>query len=344
MKSKRHNILFSTTRMWNVGDEFIYMGTKRLLEDAGINFNPILFNRHPTIFPNYTFRLKPTRPWRKAPVWTLPKLDNSFHLDASNVVDYVVIAGSPAWLDASSAKQCLEYAHKEGLRIAFLGIGSHHGEKLSQFMKDLLIKNADLIVTRDAQLYQELSELREDVVQMPCPALYSAPRDRVKLRSKVNRIGLVIQDTKTPAHDLKGTLKEEMMKLYSLLLKRDDTALIAHYIDDYLLARKSFPDSKVYYSSDSNDFIDIYDQFDFIVSPRVHGCGMAASLGIPSINLAHDARGSTTEGFLAKVVHADRVQNIEIPENVETWSNQIIGHRDSIYTEYLNLLKNIPLQ
>lgn len=34
----------------------------------------------------------------------------------------------------------------------------------------------------------------------------------------------------------------------------------------------------------------------------VHGIGVAASLGIPGIAIAHDSRGSTTKGFLADIV------------------------------------------
>ncbi|TGP52316.1 polysaccharide pyruvyl transferase family protein, partial [bacterium M00.F.Ca.ET.229.01.1.1] len=46
----------------------------------------------------------------------------------------------------------------------------------------------------------------------------------------------------------------------------------------------------------------IYSQFDLVVGPRVHGVGVAASLGVPGIAISHDSRGSTTKGFLAEVL------------------------------------------
>jgi len=122
------------------------------------------------------------------------------------------------------------------------------------------------------------------------------------------------------------------------LLQSHNCILIAHYIDDYLLARKTFPDAEVYYSSDAFEFPDIYNQCDFVISPRVHGCGIATSLGIPSINVAHDARGQTTKGFLSKVVDASDLDSITIPNDVTEWSKRLIEHRQNSKKRYVELL------
>ncbi|MEJ7712218.1 MAG: hypothetical protein WKF84_20740 [Pyrinomonadaceae bacterium] len=45
------NILFSTTRQWNSGDEFILFGVRQLLHDLGLQYNAIIYNRHPSITP-----------------------------------------------------------------------------------------------------------------------------------------------------------------------------------------------------------------------------------------------------------------------------------------------------
>ena len=43
------NLLISTTRMWNPGDELIYLGVKHLLERYFGWFNPVLWNRYPGV-------------------------------------------------------------------------------------------------------------------------------------------------------------------------------------------------------------------------------------------------------------------------------------------------------
>ena len=76
------NILFSTTRQWNPGDEIILHGVLNLMKATVGEFNPIIWNRHPSINPNNM------------------NLDNSFSVLRHDLsaIDYVVIAGSPEWL------------------------------------------------------------------------------------------------------------------------------------------------------------------------------------------------------------------------------------------------------
>ncbi len=46
----RKNVLISTTRQWNPGDEFIMLGCLNILKEIyGDNINPIIFNRNPDI-------------------------------------------------------------------------------------------------------------------------------------------------------------------------------------------------------------------------------------------------------------------------------------------------------
>src|SRR3954462_11648347 len=93
------NVLFSATRQWNPGDEFILFGSVNALRSAGLDVNPILFNRNPQIR-----RMRPLFRWMRQlddamfGGRALPFLDNSFKntTDAS-IVDLVVFAGSPEW-------------------------------------------------------------------------------------------------------------------------------------------------------------------------------------------------------------------------------------------------------
>jgi hypothetical protein len=43
------NIVFSTTRQWNPGDEFILAGVRRIFARVGLNYNAIIFNRNPDV-------------------------------------------------------------------------------------------------------------------------------------------------------------------------------------------------------------------------------------------------------------------------------------------------------
>ena len=45
----KKNIVFSTTRQWNPGDEFILMGCINLLKQLGVDFNVLIYNRNPQI-------------------------------------------------------------------------------------------------------------------------------------------------------------------------------------------------------------------------------------------------------------------------------------------------------
>src|SRR5262245_35142951 len=93
------NVLFSTTRQWNPGDEFILFGCVNALRSAGLEFNPVIFNLNPQ-----TRLRKPLIQWMSAIDRALfggrvaPFLDNSFK-DATDpaIIDLAVFAGSPEW-------------------------------------------------------------------------------------------------------------------------------------------------------------------------------------------------------------------------------------------------------
>ena len=104
------NIVLSTTRQWNPGDEFILLGTINLLQeyfeqqkDKGIKnnfyFNPIIYNRNPQI------RRARKRDFIKMIDNFLGKdfiekfRDNSVKdRKPMNYTDLVVFAGSPEWI------------------------------------------------------------------------------------------------------------------------------------------------------------------------------------------------------------------------------------------------------
>ncbi|MBA1433147.1 MAG: hypothetical protein FAF04_06050 [Epsilonproteobacteria bacterium] len=117
------NIVFSTTRQWNPGDEFILLGCINLLHEIIDEFNPIIFNRNPQI-----------RRSRKRDIIKLIDnlvgkdfiekfLDNSVkerpHMDYA---DMVVFAGSPEWRGRRLTKLYQEI-NTYDIPTIFLGLG-----------------------------------------------------------------------------------------------------------------------------------------------------------------------------------------------------------------------------
>src|SRR5688572_5414453 len=112
------NILFSTTRQWNPGDEFILHGIRRLFTQLNIEYNPVIYNRHPSITPRKRFL---RHRWSKHEFY--PHYDNSFILDQGEVIDYVVFAGTPEWYGGKRMDALHKFIADNKIRCAFIGVG-----------------------------------------------------------------------------------------------------------------------------------------------------------------------------------------------------------------------------
>jgi hypothetical protein len=53
----------------------------------------------------------------------------------------------------------------------------------------------------------------------------------------------------------------------------------------------------VLYSAYAEDYAGLFDRFDVVLSTRIHGCGIASSLGIPNVLIPHDGRSQTALKF-----------------------------------------------
>ena len=100
-----------------------------------------------------------------------------------------------------------------------------------------------------------------------------------------------------------------------------------------------------------SDYYDIYHQFDFIISPRVHAIGIAASEGIPGVCIQHDSRASTCKGFLTKIIdpkvgltEAMNILELEIKQIVfNKYSHKLLCWKRKIFDEYLFLFPGMHL-
>ncbi|MHC1721882.1 MAG: polysaccharide pyruvyl transferase family protein [Aminipila sp.] len=355
----RKNVLISTTRQWNPGDEFIMHGSLNIFHELfGDQINPIIFNRNPDIRGGSKWRNKSRR--RDSTIaWDLLNFrgkgiiqetfrighyDNSYKddMDPDNI-DFALFAGSPEWFN-NRLLPMYQTIEKANIPTFFLGLGAGDRSEFSaadQIVRRTL-KAAKIITTRDYVTESLLNEY--GARYMPCPAFLSAKKCRVV--KAVNRIGLIYAtDYTVHGNKVSPEMHKYIVMLYAELSKIFCVGLICHYIDELDQARKELPGIDLFYSYDSKDYIDIYDHFDLIVGGRVHGIGLGCSLGVPGIMIKHDARSSTTDGFLASSVMVDTPLE-QVIHHIQTmicdisdYSEKIIEHKKEVMEQYVSLLR-----
>lgn len=121
---------------------------------------------------------------------------------------------------------------------------------------------------------------------------------------------------------------------------------ICHYIDELADFRQDFPDGVCHYSYDSKEYLEIYHQFDLVVGPRVHGIGIAASMGIQGISIQHDARADTCHGFMADVIRSSadindalKVFDAKIKKISAGDGRELLLEKQTVFDKYVELLK-----
>ena len=300
--SKRLHFVFSTTRQWNPGDEFILRGVFNIFKALGVSFTPIIYNRNPDI--QAIFQRAATDTGEKLEIF-----DNSVKPDSDlSYVDLVVFAGTPDWHSGN-----VDRLHRLILRYkipaVFLGIGGP-ASNVSEYCRAVLA-SAPLITVRQTSV---LSEFQEEIqtavrpVYLTCPAMLSADKHQEKVIMDVSCIGLIYQASKAETNSINGvsdTCYENEKGLFCSIIEKyyaeKRIIIICHYVDEIPLAMRDFPGQEICYSYDAADYYEIYRQCDIVVGTRVHGIGIAASLGIPGLALSHDLRGDTAIGFGAEV-------------------------------------------
>lgn len=130
-----------------------------------------------------------------------------------------------------------------------------------------------------------------------------------------------------------------MLQEYKQLESRFTIRYIAHYIEDLLLSYETGLANKTYYSSYSEDCMDIYNQWDCIITTREHGARIAASLGIPSSLIDIDARADAGKRFHAKVVSPESsMAHPAGPVDMSELTSQIRDSRAAALESYKDLV------
>ncbi len=311
------NILFSTTRQWNVGDEFILFGTINLMKSVfPEGFNAIIYNRHPDLRTD----IQPVCNLRNVKLFMTDELtfaadanfrvgfrDNSFKLTTDGrFIDLVVFAGTPEWSN-SRCFDLYEIIEKYDLPVIALGIGNRIQDECELVMRNL--SRFKLFTVRSPEFVEILSEHISPAPRfLPCPSLCSSAPEKIRTVETVKHIGLIYSCDVNRSEINNCVSTETYNYLLALFrrLKREYPehrfSLVCHYIDELPFAHSDFPDTEVFYSYDAKDYYDIYHRFDLVIGARVHGIGCAASMGIPGICIMHDFRGNTVNGFLAETL------------------------------------------
>lgn len=318
-KRKKLNIVFSTTRQWNPGDEFILRGVLQIFKRLNIPFTPFIYNRNPDIrsakisplrgFPLTEDMISPKEQEAES-IFKLGMYDNSIKPDSDlSFIDLVVFAGTPEWCNNERVYDLYRMIVRDQIPVMYLGVGAP-AKCYHEFYCEV-IKRASLISVRQKSLLDILMqkiEPRHQPVYLSCPALLSADVEKEKNISFVECIGLIYQGSRREINSSSGVSQafyESEIRFFQQIIDsygtKKEIIVICHYIDEVRLAMRDFPQLEVCYSYDSADYYDIYRRCDIVVGSRVHGIGIAASLAIPGLALAHDLRGDTCEGFGAEI-------------------------------------------
>ncbi|MGF1580185.1 MAG: polysaccharide pyruvyl transferase family protein, partial [Gemmataceae bacterium] len=325
-----------------------------------VQSNPIYKNRNPEllspiIFNNHSINLTLENQKRQVKLQAGPLLERFVrHFDDSwngqrhdlSFADLCVFAGTPEWL-GRAVQPLVSQLMQSQIPIAYLGVGFFESLNTYSFETltpedQLCLRKARVVTVRDQRCAELLSPVTPKL--LPCPALFSTRTE--KQRTGKKKIALSFQGARNgnsqpiPAH-----LSEYCRKLFHLLAAEYECAYVFHYVDE-LHEYRDLQNLPIYYSGDPRDYESIYDQFDLCVTTRVHGAGICASLGIPSVVINHSARSETAEGFLAELVNpgvqapedvAQIVRDLEVRER----SERILEHKKTTTGQYETILKQL---
>ncbi len=353
--------MYSATRQWNPGDEFILAGSIELLKSVIGEHNVILYNRHPDIHPlcgEGRFR-RVRENWKYPELNELEKdmkigfFDNSVKFDSDlNYVDFAVVAGSPECFN----KRCENFfQHIIKNNIPMLAIGVGYADPYTPEWINSIYRKSLLVTARAESVTEALKKNNHISAQFrPCPALFCIPVGQEKKITDVKKIGLVFvvsDKDSVSCQYVKEDTYNFVLELYHNILQNIDSCqieIICHYIDEIAVAYREFGryGVNIRYSYSSEKYADIYSEFDCVLSPRVHGCGISSSLGIPNIHITHDKlRSSTVLGFKSRLLTTDtEISNaVGLLENVichaAVESQQLIQYKQRTFAEYSEIIK-----
>ena len=275
-----YNFVFSTTRQWNPGDEIILKGILNILEEMGIDFNPIIFNRNPDIRTGNGAKIYRGVASEKDTSSTLIRSalwENSMKpWNSYNHVDAVFFAGTPEWQGWRTHELFLRVI-ENNIPSFFVGVD---GEYLYEnYASDSVVRNARYFSTRNEAMLPQIKEAGIDAIYRTCPSILSSKKE--KNIDDVKCIGLIYRGKEgNVTHYNEWTEQdyhsqiEEYKRIIAKFGDRVNFVIICHFIDELELAINDFPEiDEIRYSFDSDDYFNIYSRCDLVIGSRIHGIG-----------------------------------------------------------------------
>ncbi|MBQ9971014.1 MAG: polysaccharide pyruvyl transferase family protein [Elusimicrobiaceae bacterium] len=334
-KSLGLNICLSSTVNWNPGDEFIRFGVKNLMEKIiGNNHNYFIWNRNPDFFNSA---------WKDDRVKE-NFLSNSCSRQDLSYMDLFVFAGTPEWLGNPTEPLYKEIARRNAPAL-FLGLGAGRDiKRLTKTEKKVLNADTSFVSSRSNTLAEELNQ--EDVKgvhTLPCPAVLCVKGTEYAPRQKTGKIGFLLQTTEFSCQNSKISFAQEFFNL----LPNPNYEFLASYIAETRVAAQK--GIKARFSFEPQDYFAIYQDYDFIITTRLHGALSALSAGIPAILVTEPANERVqTAAVLYKEIlpvvdsigkAVELLSSYQTTEIYEAHRRKIMDFKASVEKLYLPLLE-----
>ncbi|WP_250502465.1 polysaccharide pyruvyl transferase family protein [Caballeronia sp. AZ7_KS35] len=337
---KRMNILVSSSRQWNPGDEFIRKGVERLLGDIlGPNHNWLLWNRNPDLFVDR---------WSDGRMRT-DFLTNSMRDPSLDVIDLVVFAGTPEWFGLPVERIYRSLLTQPRVPVLILGGGSgadmprlapHEVEVLDRDNVFICTRSVDLVEWINAQLSTPKA------VALPCPAFYSVGEPRGWPDRQ--RVGVIVQSSGTPNQNVGEELVQSLISALRAAEGKIDLDIVSLYIDEHMRFSRLDLEHPCVYSYEPDHLLAQFSTYSTIISTRLHGAIAGLSAGVPSILLAEEANfrlRSTQKPFgnllpILSVQEAFRVAAERSLEEARQRSIEILSFKKNAYEDLRNRLRS----
>lgn len=337
---KRLNILISSTRQWNPGDEFIRKGVEHLLKSIlGPNHNWLLWNRNPDLFMNR---------WADGRMRT-DFLTNSMRDPALDVVDLVVFSGTPEWFGQPVERIYCNLLTQPKVPMLVLGAGSGTAmPQLAPHEIEVLDRSNVFISTRSLDLADGINAQLSTpkATPLPCPAFYSVEKPSVW--PDRHRIGVIVQSSGTVNQSVGEELVQELIAALRDAQGKIDLDIVSLYIDEHMRFSRLGLEHSCVYSYEPDHLLAHLAGYSTIISTRLHGAIAGLSAGVPSILLAEEGNlrlRSTQKLFgellpILTVQEAFRVAAQRSPEEARQRSVEISSFRTGAFEELRIKVKN----
>lgn len=276
----RMNILVSSTRQWNPGDEFIRKGVERLLKGIiGPRHNWLLWNRNPDLFIDR---------WSDCRMRT-DFLTNSLRDPALDVIDLVVFAGTPEWLGHPVEQIYRKLLTHPTVPVLVLGAGSGSAmPRLAPHEIEVLSRDNVFITTRSFDLAECLNEQLSTpkALPLPCPAFYSA--DESHSGPERRRVGVIVQNSAVVNQSIGEALVQSLISALREAQGTFDLDVISLYIDEHMRFSRLGLAHPCVYSYEPDHLLEELAGYSTVISTRLHGAIAGVSAGVPSVLLAEE--------------------------------------------------------